>query len=155
MTACLEATRRYPDCRYCQEVHEKIFSRRPDVFCGRRDHGYPGQSQSLIFNACHSVDDVAACFAQGNKGATAIRVAFTPPPSKTVPTPAATTLTFVNSHLAAFDDMMEKRNSDFHEISKRMSFFADPVQPAPAVSSLPLSLYESDVLFWLVRSPFP
>jgi phosphatidylinositol-bisphosphatase len=73
-------------------------------------------------------------------------------PSETVSTPAATTLTFVNSHLAAFDDMVEKRNMDFQEISKRMNFVATPARSTSLASSVPpLSLYESDVLFWLVR----
>ncbi|KAJ3794881.1 DNase I-like protein [Lentinula aff. detonsa] len=77
----------------------------------------------------------------GNKGGTAIRLAFTPPASsledlnsalgETASTdehhhgiehPGPTILTFVVSHLAAFDDMVSKRNADFHELSKRLIF---------------------------------
>ncbi|KAJ3980467.1 DNase I-like protein [Lentinula detonsa] len=77
----------------------------------------------------------------GNKGGTAIRLAFTPPASSLEDLDSAlgetastdehhhgiehsgpTILTFVVSHLAAFDDMVSKRNADFHELSKRLIF---------------------------------
>ncbi|TFK29490.1 DNase I-like protein [Coprinopsis marcescibilis] len=85
----------------------------------------------------------------GNKGGTAIRVSFTAPSATNV-----TILTFVNAHLAAFDEMVDKRNSDFHDLSKRLTF-------APSVAARPdgdteldymlssSGAYESDVLFWL------
>ncbi|KAI3614190.1 oculocerebrorenal syndrome of lowe [Moniliophthora roreri] len=73
----------------------------------------------------------------GNKGGTAIRLSFTPPPfgglqlsSKEKPvvqkdvitSPGTTTVTFVCSHLAAFDEMVDKRNSDYHDLSRRLMF---------------------------------
>ena len=83
--------------------------------------------------------------------------------------PAPITFTFVNAHLAAFDEMTEKRNADFHDLSKRLSFNNDvpPAQPPSAEgednspdprtdsvgtepSSQSLSIYETDVLFWMV-----
>ena len=69
-------------------------------------------------------------------------------------------LTFVNSHLAAFDEMYEKRNTDFHDISKRLSFDSGvPLLDAAAQQvgqsplSAPLNVYQSDALFWLGGRP--
>lgn len=65
----------------------------------------------------------------GNKGASAIRVSYYPaPPSheenrkqrKMKPV----ILTFVNAHLAAFDDMVDKRNADYRELTRRLRFNA-------------------------------
>jgi phosphatidylinositol-bisphosphatase len=86
-----------------------------------------------------------------------------------VGSPAPITFTFVNAHLAAFDEMIEKRNADFHDLSKRLSFDNNevPAQPPGAegedisleprtdlVGTEPtsqlLSIYESNVLFWMV-----
>lgn len=86
--------------------------------------------------------------------------------------PAPITFTFVNAHLAAFDEMTEKRNADFHDLSKRLSFDNNDIPPQPPqpsgsegedippeprtdsmwtdFSSQPLSIYETDVLFWMV-----
>ena len=110
-------------------------------------------------------------FNQGNKGGTAIHLAFTPPikPSSSEGASAASiNLTFVNAHLAAFDEMAEKRNTDFHDLSKRLSFDYNGIpQPPPdsegdisagprpdligsEPSSQLLSIYETDVLFWMV-----
>ncbi|KAG6909315.1 hypothetical protein DXG01_001114 [Tephrocybe rancida] len=61
----------------------------------------------------------------GNKGATAVRLTFTPPPSdsdKQQTSSGPSALTFVNSHLAAFDEMYDKRNLDFQDLSKRLRF---------------------------------
>ncbi|KAF5390606.1 hypothetical protein D9757_002587 [Collybiopsis confluens] len=78
----------------------------------------------------------------GNKGGVAIRLTFTPPVSSLdaldlAPNPVidgannchhgienlgSTTLTFAVTHLAAFDEMAEKRNADFHDLSKRLTF---------------------------------
>ncbi|KAJ7880382.1 hypothetical protein B0H14DRAFT_1574544 [Mycena olivaceomarginata] len=58
----------------------------------------------------------------GNKGGTAIRMKFTPPATDAVKNPGPTVLTFVNAHLAAFDEMVEKRNADFHDLAKRLRF---------------------------------
>ena len=112
---------------------------------------------------------------QGNKGGTAIRLSFTPPtefPSEkgvfTVGSPAPITFTFVNAHLAAFDEMTEKRNADFHDLSKRLNFDNNEIPPQPDAKGedispgprtnlmetepglQPLSIYETDVLFWMV-----
>ena len=83
--------------------------------------------------------------------------------------PAPITFTFVNAHLAAFDEMTEKRNADFHDLSKRLTFDNNDIAPQPPgaegedistgprtdllesdPSSQPLSVYETDVLFWMV-----
>ncbi|KAJ7206536.1 DNase I-like protein [Mycena pura] len=58
----------------------------------------------------------------GNKGGTALRMHFTPPATDAVKAPAATVLTFVNAHLAAFDEMVERRHADFHELTRRLQF---------------------------------
>ena len=75
---------------------------------------------------------------------------------------APITLTFVNAHLAAFDEMTEKRNADFHDLSKRLSFDNNDISSQPPgaegedisrelVTELSsLSIYETDVLFWMV-----
>lgn len=39
-----------------------------------------------------------------------------------IESPGATVITFVVSHLAAFDDMVDKRNADFHDLTKRLTF---------------------------------
>lgn len=67
-------------------------------------------------------------------------------------------MTFVNTHLAAFDEMYEKRNADFHDLSKRLQFdsgIAADDSAAPnggyGPSNVQLNIFETDVLFWLVR----
>ena len=100
---------------------------------------------------------------QGNKGGTAIRLLFTPTPFTSAaeagaePLSRPTVLTFVNAHLAAFDEMYEKRNADFQELSKRLVFEpAISVDEPPSNGSwyspaaAPLSIFESDALIWLV-----
>ncbi|KAI0074264.1 DNase I-like protein [Panus rudis PR-1116 ss-1] len=136
----------------------------------------------------------------GNKGATAIRLVYSPPSSPSpqpkpsppaaqddalaqgkstlsstsaiTPPPAPSSsilrpviITFVNSHLAAFDEMYDRRNADFHDLSKRVLF--DVGSPSEqqkdsetaesggggASSSpmrVPLTMYQSDALFWMV-----
>ncbi|KAF9484055.1 DNase I-like protein [Pholiota conissans] len=111
----------------------------------------------------------------GNKGGTAVRLTFTPPydDSKSpITSPGSTSLTFVNAHLAAFDEMVDKRNSDFLDLSKRLSFDGfEPLRSSSPVSDtdagddrtvveipqtpaigapLPLSIYETDSLFWML-----
>ena len=62
----------------------------------------------------------------------------------------------MNAHLAAFDEMYEKRNADFHDISRRLVF--DSGVPAVGAASpqagyttptVPLNVYQSDALFWM------
>ncbi|KAJ7620458.1 DNase I-like protein [Roridomyces roridus] len=77
----------------------------------------------------------------GNKGGTTVRMKFTPPSSSDEAQQLKpTVLTFVNSHLAAFDEMYEKRNTDFNELARRLVFDS----PIPGAS-----VFESDVVFWM------
>jgi hypothetical protein len=64
--------------------------------------------------------------------------------------PAGTTLTFVNSHLAAFDEQFDKRNADFQDISKTLRFDSDLLDVTGLVP-LPITVFQCDVLFWMVR----
>ncbi|KAI6126805.1 DNase I-like protein [Pisolithus sp. B1] len=75
--------------------------------------------------------DVRFCYAgagimgfMGNKGATAVRLEFSPnsPGESRMASTQPIALTFVNAHLAAFDEMVERRNYDFHDLSARMTF---------------------------------
>ncbi|TFY66027.1 hypothetical protein EVG20_g5062 [Dentipellis fragilis] len=89
----------------------------------------------------------------GNKGATAIRLTYRPPSSPEIPSPCPTTITIVNAHLAAYDEMYERRNADFHDISRRLAFspssaYVTPLaQDGTPVSSM--SIYRSDALIWM------
>ena len=64
-----------------------------------------------------------------------------------------TVLTFVNSHLAAFDEMVDRRNTDFRDLSSRLLFRqqADPNAEAPVETSpqTDISVFATDVLFWM------
>ena len=69
----------------------------------------------------------------------------------------STVLTFVNAHLAASDEMVERRNYDFQELSGRLEFsygLNGSYLPASFAGHAD-SVYQSDVLFWMVRSSFP
>lgn len=76
-----------------------------------------------------------------------------------VKTPNLTVLTFVNAHLAAFDEMFDRRNVDFHELSRRLVFetrsgLAEEVEE-DAEETIPwLGLFNTDALFWLVSGNF-
>ncbi|KAF7343256.1 Inositol polyphosphate 5-phosphatase OCRL-1 [Mycena venus] len=87
----------------------------------------------------------------GNKGGTAIRMKFTPRATVEAKNPGPTVLTFVNAHLAAFDEMVEKRNADFHELVKRLQFDLGTVVQEGAAAPVPVTcnIFESDVLFWM------
>ncbi|KAK6974368.1 inositol polyphosphate 5-phosphatase OCRL-1 [Favolaschia claudopus] len=94
----------------------------------------------------------------GNKGGTAVRMKFTQPATDDVKNPAPTVFTFVNAHLAAFDEMWEKRNSDYHEIVKRLQFNLGVTTTTAAVAGqegapvpLTCNVFETDVLFWMVN----
>lgn len=89
---------------------------------------------------------------QGNKGAVALQL-----------TVGGTVLSFVNAHLAAFDEGLDRRNADFHDLSRRLVFAAspstatassadDPSDTASASAEEPQSVYEADALFWLVST---
>lgn len=92
----------------------------------------------------------------GNKGATALRVTYSPPHPSNRPS-VPTTLTFINSHLAAFDEMTERRNSDFHDLSRRL-LFQHPLDHETEGDStligypITISVFETDALFWMVRT---
>ena len=66
----------------------------------------------------------------------------------------------VNAHLAAFDEMFDKRNADFHDLSRRLFFDSAviAVEDVPPSGSwytpapVPLELFETDALFWLVSA---
>ncbi|KAK0212373.1 DNase I-like protein [Desarmillaria ectypa] len=78
----------------------------------------------------------------GNKGGTAIQLAFTPPPMEGILTQGPTVLTFVNSHLAAFDVMVDRRNADYADLSKRLDFGGPDAGETT-------TLWESDAVFWM------
>ncbi|KAH9000715.1 DNase I-like protein [Lactarius hatsudake] len=93
----------------------------------------------------------------GNKGAVAIRLTYRPHPTPSAPAPIPIVLTFVNSHLAAFDDQLDRRNADFHDISRRLTFgpcaeYAwDPHTSGSTGEGPPmLDIYASDFLLWEV-----
>ncbi|KAF8843428.1 DNase I-like protein [Paxillus ammoniavirescens] len=91
----------------------------------------------------------------GNKGAAAIRLEFTPkPPSDSLATRyRPTILTFVNAHLAAFDEMVDRRNYDFQELSGRLAFPPNGLNGNYAPDNVTgdvYSIYQSDILFWMV-----
>lgn len=64
-----------------------------------------------------------------------------------------TVLTFVNSHLAAFDEMVDRRNTDFHDLSSRLLFRRDVDSDAEALEQtspqVEVSVFDTDVLFWM------
>ncbi|PFH50872.1 hypothetical protein AMATHDRAFT_60376 [Amanita thiersii Skay4041] len=91
----------------------------------------------------------------GNKGGTAIRLTFTPKAdNQGVRTPNSIVLTFVNSHLAAFDEMVDRRHLDYNELCKRLmfDFQVEQSEDLEEVVEPPvpwLSLFNTDALFWL------
>lgn len=71
----------------------------------------------------------------------------------------AVTLTFVNAHLAAFDEMTDRRNQDFHDLSKKLTFGRDlddydHVWGMDSNVSTNVNIYETDALFWMVSLMF-
>lgn len=66
----------------------------------------------------------------------------------------------MNAHLAAFDEMYEKRNADFHDLCKRLVFepATASVDDVPSTgswytpASAPLSIFAADALFWVVSA---
>ncbi|KAI0061131.1 DNase I-like protein [Artomyces pyxidatus] len=96
----------------------------------------------------------------GNKGAVALRLTYRPEPTPSTPIPIAATLTFVNAHLAAFDEMLERRNGDFRDISRRLEFgpcaeymWDSPLDPDAPSEPPMLNIYSSDLLVWMVSLP--
>ncbi|THH05204.1 hypothetical protein EW145_g4967 [Phellinidium pouzarii] len=103
-------------------------------------------TEALLYSYTTTREDmwleaIFASLGEGNKGATAVRL-----------TVGATVLTFVNAHLAAFDELTEKRNSDFQELARRLSFTAAlPPDTDPETENVQEaeSVFQSDALFWL------
>jgi phosphatidylinositol-bisphosphatase len=70
-------------------------------------------------------------------------------------------MTFVNAHLAAFDEQLERRNADFAELSRRLLFdvsvpipgFKPSSQaiwpPQEPTTTVVTNIYQSDALFWM------
>ncbi|EGO01156.1 hypothetical protein SERLA73DRAFT_50363 [Serpula lacrymans var. lacrymans S7.3] len=88
--------------------------------------------------------------------ATALRITYTPPTSPSLRQPRPAVLTFVNSHLAAFDEMVDRRNYDFHELSRRLAFESNTTDDVASTAGAPLpsevpttNIYETDALFWI------
>ncbi|KZV67706.1 DNase I-like protein [Peniophora sp. CONT] len=78
----------------------------------------------------------------GNKGAVSVRLTYRPTPSST---PIA--LTFVDAHLAAFDEALDRRNADFHDISRRLI-----LGPCMEYVQTPqVGIFHSDALIWMVN----
>jgi inositol polyphosphate 5-phosphatase INPP5B/F len=77
----------------------------------------------------------------GNKGGVALRIQI-----------RDTILCFVNSHLAAYDGMAEKRNLDYRELCRRLSFPLLAATPAEAANSPPdtAAIFDCECLFWMV-----
>ncbi|KAF8491842.1 DNase I-like protein, partial [Russula emetica] len=93
----------------------------------------------------------------GNKGAVAVRISYQPNPTSFSQSPLPITFTFVNSHLAAFDDNLGHRNADFHDISRRLEFgpcieymWAPRTRHGEAEPQT-VNIYASNVLIWLVN----
>lgn len=89
----------------------------------------------------------------GNKGGVAIRLQFAPPSDELIEY-HPTVFTFVNAHLAAFDEMFEKRNADYHDLCRRLGFSgeatSDTSENNPPYTLVDKSnIFESDILFWL------
>lgn len=59
----------------------------------------------------------------------------------------------MNSHLAAYDEMVDRRNTDFHDLSSRLLFRrqTDVNVEVPAENSqyVDISVFDTDVLFWM------
>ncbi|EPT03267.1 hypothetical protein FOMPIDRAFT_1028919 [Fomitopsis schrenkii] len=93
----------------------------------------------------------------GNKGATAVRLTYSPP-SAGGGASRPCTLTFVNSHLAAFEEMFDRRNADFHDISKRLLFDSGMPVPPRTQGDVPwednamtLNVFETDAMLRLME----
>jgi inositol polyphosphate 5-phosphatase INPP5B/F len=89
----------------------------------------------------------------------AVRINYQPNPASFSQSSLPITFTFVNSHLAAFDDHLDHRSADFHDISRRLEFgpcieymWAPRTRHGEAEPQT-VNIYASDVLIWLVSHP--
>ena len=69
-----------------------------------------------------------------------------------------TVFTFVNAHLAAFDEMVERRNADYTELRKALRFQEPESVPAEDVDytlsgTQTSGILSSDYTFWMVGHP--
>lgn len=68
----------------------------------------------------------------------------------------STVFTFVNSHLAAFDEFTDKRNADYHDVVRRLTFYPNASFPDPGAQTdgtgIAEHAFQTDVLFWMVRT---
>ncbi|KAF7986043.1 hypothetical protein HWV62_41408 [Athelia sp. TMB] len=102
----------------------------------------------------------------GNKGGTALRFTITPPlavpvdastvsESRSGPRARPTTLTFVNAHLAAFDEYVDRRNADYHDLGRRLRFDSGSRDGSSDTdTAVPTGIWESDIVIWMVSPPF-
>ncbi|KAF7967503.1 hypothetical protein HWV62_34020 [Athelia sp. TMB] len=97
----------------------------------------------------------------GNKGGTALRFTITPPlavpvdastvsESRSGPRARPTTLTFVNAHLAAFDEYVDRRNADYHDLGRRLRFDSGSRDGSSDTdTAVPTGIWESDIVIWM------
>lgn len=117
-------------------------------YCGDWDYGSYGKFLHPFLVSPPQLNT----HAQGNKGGTALRLTLTP-----TPTSLPITLAFVNAHLAAFDEFAEKRNSDYAELGKRLTFQTEFGHEGwgsdggvVVGTGITESVWESDLLVWMV-----
>lgn len=63
----------------------------------------------------------------------------------------------MNAHLAAADELVERRNYDFQELSGRLAFAPldlNESHPTTLSAKDTYNIYQCDVLFWMVCSSF-
>ena len=84
-----------------------------------------------------TLTSVFQLYIQANKGATAVRLIIN-----------STAVTFVCAHLAAFDDYVERRNSDFADVARKLEF---PItsRGTRSMGALSANVWETEMLFWL------
>lgn len=59
----------------------------------------------------------------------------------------------MNAHLAAFDDYLDRRNADFHDLSHRLLFeLPSNDDEAPRDETNAENVFQSDAVFWMVSA---
>nr|GAT60061.1 DNase I-like protein [Mycena chlorophos] len=94
-------------------------------------HNVSSRTPSMISTSSASTA-VSAASAASSATAVSAQTATSVAPKQPVKLrkPASTILTFVNTHLAAFDEMVEKRNADYTELVKKLRFELGTPVPA-------------------------